>query len=85
MNESNSPGTGSSSEEWKSWPPEMFLAELLHELRTPVMILKGYTKFLATEKSPELYPEALDSMSKAVERLENVCQRIAAYRKGFEG
>lgn len=67
-----------------SSPPEVFLANVLHELRTPVMIIKGYTKFLSAEKTTEHYPEALDSISKAVERLEKVCQDIAEYRKGLE-
>ncbi|HEY3473796.1 MAG TPA: histidine kinase dimerization/phospho-acceptor domain-containing protein [Anaerolineales bacterium] len=86
MNEGNSPDmkSNANSEEWKSWPPEIFLANLLHELRTPVMIIKGYTKFLATEMTTENYPEALDSISKAVERLEHVCQRIADYRRELD-
>ena len=87
MNEGNSPEmeSNANSEEWKSWPPELFLANLLHELRTPVMIIKGYTKFLTTEQTTEHYPEALESISKAVERIEKVCQRIADYRKGLDG
>ena len=67
-----------------SSPPEVFLANVLHELRTPVMIIKGYAKFLSAENTTEHYPEALDSISKAVERLEKVCQDIAEYRKGLE-
>jgi hypothetical protein len=48
------------------------------------MIIKGYTKFLSAETTMENYPEALESISKAVERLEKVCQDVAEYRSGLE-
>jgi signal transduction histidine kinase len=86
MNETapSNEGISKDSDDQTSWPPEVFLANLLHELRTPVMIIKGYTKFLSTEKTTENYPEALESISKAVERLEKVCQDVADYRKKLE-
>jgi signal transduction histidine kinase len=86
MNETNSASIESNnhSDDWKSWPPELFLANLLHEIRTPVMIIKGYAKFLSAEKTTEHFPEALESISKSVERLEKACEDIAEYRKALE-
>jgi signal transduction histidine kinase len=72
------------SKDWRSWPPELFLANLLHEIRTPVMIIKGYTRLLAVEKNTEQSAEALDSISSAVTRLEQVCQDIVEYRRELD-
>jgi signal transduction histidine kinase len=86
MNETSSASTESEDrpEAWRSWPPELFLANLLHDIRTPVMIIKGYTKLLSAEKGREHSLEALDSISIAVERLEQVCQNIVEYRKELD-
>ena len=78
------PGPHDKAEEWKSLSLEDFLADLIHELRAPVMIIKGYTMLLSDEKSTEYYPEALDSISQAVERIEKLCQGVIEYRKELE-
>ena len=86
MDETPAPNTGSNdkAEEWKTLLLEDFLADLIHELRAPIMIIKGYTILLSDEKSTEYYPEALDSISQAVERIERLCQGVIEYRKELE-
>jgi signal transduction histidine kinase len=82
MNASDSSGQelNNNSEEWKSWSPEFFLSELLHELRTPLMIIKGYANMLSNESALEHHPQAIESISKSVERLEKLWDDIAEYR-----
>ena len=82
MNETGS--SNNNSDAWRSWPPELFLANLLHEIRTPVMIIKGYTKLLSVENDAEHSSEALDSILAAVKRLEHVCQDIVDYRRELD-
>lgn len=86
MDETPSPNSSShdKAEKWKSLSTEDFLADLIHELRAPIMIIKGYTILLSDEKSTEYYPEALDSISQAVERIERLCQGVIEYRKERE-
>ena len=82
MNETDSAGLESNndSDDWKSWSPEFFLAVLLHELRTPIMVISGYAKILSNEEMKENHPQALESISKNIERLEKLCDDIAEYR-----
>jgi signal transduction histidine kinase len=86
MDETPSPHSGSNdkAEEWKTLSLEDFLGDLIHELRAPIMIIKGYTILLSDEKSTEYYPEALDSISQAVERIERLCQGVIEYRNELE-
>jgi len=72
------------SEEWKSWPPESYLAVLLHELRTPIMIIKGYAQILSNESAKEHHPQAIENISKTVEKLEQIWDGIAEYRSYLE-
>ena len=71
-------------DDWKSWSPELFLANLLHELRSPVMIIKGYTKILADEEMKEFQSEADESISQSVAKIERLCERVADYRRELE-
>ncbi len=66
-------------EDRNSWPPKAFLAELLHELRNPIYVIKGWTEFLSQEQTKEHIPEALKSISHSIEKLEDVYQGIADY------
>lgn len=86
MNETNSQNTESkpNSEEWKSWPPEFFLPVLLYEPRTPLMAIKGYAKILSDEKAKEHHPKMLENMSKAIERIEKLCEGVADYRRELD-
>jgi signal transduction histidine kinase len=64
MNENDSPKN--KSDEWKSWPPEFYLAVLLHELRTPIMTIKGWVKILSNENATGLHPKALEGISYSI-------------------
>jgi signal transduction histidine kinase len=69
---------------WKSWPPEVFLAVLLHELRNPIYVIKGWTEFLSQEGTKEHLPDALKSISHSIEKLEDAYQGIADYYQGLQ-
>jgi signal transduction histidine kinase len=68
------------SEEWKSWPPEFFLTVLVPELWTPLMAIKGYAEILADESMKEHHPQALEIISKNLEKIAKLCDGIAEYR-----
>ena len=72
------------SEEWKSWPPEFFLTVLLPELRTPLIVIKGYTEILADEKMKNHHSQALEIISKNIEKIEKLCEGIAEYRNELQ-
>ena len=72
------------SEEWKSWPPELFLTILLPELRAPILAIKGYAEILSDEKRKEHHPQALERISKNIESLQKLCEGIAEYRSLLE-
>jgi signal transduction histidine kinase len=78
MNETDSQNN-EKSDEWKSWPPEFFLSVLLHETRTPLMIIKGYVEILSNEETKQHHPEALESISRAVGRLEDLWKDTRDY------
>jgi len=81
MNESDSPNNeNEKSDEWKSWPPEDFLSNLTHELRTPLMIISGYAEVLSDETRKELHPKALENISTNIKRLEEAINDISEYR-----
>ena len=86
MNETDTQASESdqNSDEWKSWPPEFFLTVLLPEIWTPLTVIKGYTEILADEKMKAHRPQALDSISKNIEKIENLCYEIAEYRNELQ-
>jgi len=57
MNETDSSNleNNNSSDDWRSWPPEDYLHTLVHELRTPLMVIAGYTEILSDETRKELH------------------------------
>jgi len=67
------------SDEWKSWTPKEFLSTTIHELRTPILLIAGYTELLSNEEAKELHPRAIENISQAVRRLEVVIDGMAAY------
>jgi signal transduction histidine kinase len=80
MNESDSSNNEyKKSDEWKSWSPEFFLSVLLHETRTPLMIIKGYVEILSNEETKEQHPQALKSISRAVGTLEDLWEDTRDY------
>jgi len=73
------------SDDWKSWSPEDFLAVVLHELRTPLIVMKGYAIILADESMNEHHPQALEIISKKIEIMIKLCNGIAEYRNELMG
>ena len=66
-------------DQWKSFAPDLFLADLLHELRTPVMTIKAWSKILSNESTKELHPKASEGIALSVDKLEELCEDIADY------
>ena len=80
MNSSESPNTkNDKTEEWRTWTPAQTLSNFLHESRTPLIIIKGYTQILSNNEAKEHHPEAFESISKAVGRLEELWEGMADY------
>jgi signal transduction histidine kinase len=67
------------SEMWKILTPEQFISAMLHELRNPVMVIKGYTKLLANEEAREHHPKAIEAISRNTEKLEGLLKDMAKY------
>jgi signal transduction histidine kinase len=82
MNETDSVNSEpkNKSDEWKSWPPEAYLSVLLHELRTPITIIKGYVGILSNEQAKEHHAKALESISHAIKMIDDLYEGIADYR-----
>ncbi len=72
------------SDEWKSWPPEVLIAVLLHELRNPIYVIKGWMEFLSREETKEHLPDALKGISQSIEKLEGVYQRTVDYYRELQ-
>ena len=64
-----------------SWPPEAFLTTILPELRTPMMIIKGYTLILADQNAQEDHPKAVEAISHAIQRMEILWQDMSDYAR----
>lgn len=81
MNETDSgnPESNSHSDKWKSWTPEEYLSILVHELRTPLMIIKSYLAILTSEDTKEHHQEALESISKNVDQMVKLQEGIIDY------
>lgn len=86
MNETHSPDNDSNDngEDWRSWSPQMFLTSLLYELRTPVMVIKGYTQILSNEAMKEHHPRAMESLAKVADEMEKILDGIAEYRNELQ-
>lgn len=74
------PESKDDSDEWKMWSPEVFLTVFIPELRTPLIVIKGYTTILADENMKEKHPQALEIISKNIEIMMKLCDGIAEYR-----
>lgn len=66
-------------EELKSHPPDFFLSALLHELRNPLMLIKGYVEILSDDSAREHHALALETISKNIERMEQRFEDISDY------
>jgi len=67
------------TDERKSRTPKEFLSMAIHELRTPIMLIKGYTEILSNEETKELHSEAVETISQAVKRLDDVVNGMGDY------
>ena len=81
MNESDSsnPEDDYKPYDWKSKPPEDVLSDYLHEIRTPLSIIRGYVGILSNDAFKENHPLALESISKCAERIEELNERLTEY------
>ena len=86
MNETNSPDNHSNDirDDWRSGSPQMFLTSLLYELRTPVIVIKGYTQILSNEAMKEHHPRAIESLAKVADEMEKILDGIAEYRNELQ-
>ena len=66
-------------DELKSRPPEFFLSTLLHELRNPLMLIKGYVEILSDDTAREHHSLALETISINIQRLEQRFEDISDY------
>lgn len=66
-------------DELKSRSPDFFLSALLHELRNPLMLIKGYVEILSDESAREHHQLALETISKNIERMEQRFEDISDY------
>lgn len=85
MNETDLPNDeDKTSDEWKSWPPETYLHNLTHELRTPLLLISGYTDVLSDETIKEMHPQAIKIISKYIGELARVIDSIPEYARELE-
>ena len=67
------------SELWKTWTPKDFLSTALHELRTPILLIRGFAAVLADETHKEMHPHAVEAILQNAERLEKLWNAMADY------
>jgi signal transduction histidine kinase len=58
---------------------------MLHELRNPVMVIKGYAALLSKEEAREHHPKALDAVIRNTEILERLLKEMAGYNAFIKG
>ena len=83
MSESDSSNLESENDQdnWKLVPPKQFLTIVLHELRTPITIIKGHVDLLSNEKQKEYHPEAIRAISSSIERMEKLYEDMMVYTR----
>jgi signal transduction histidine kinase len=79
------PDSENSSEAWKLLTPKEFISVMLHELRNPVMVIKGYAALLANEEAREHHPKALDAVLRNAETLERLLKEMSNYYGYIKG
>ena len=67
------------SELWRTWTPKDFLSTALHELRTPILLIRGFAAILAEETQKEMHPKAIEAILQNAERLEQLWNAMAGY------
>ena len=81
MNENNlsNPYLKDYGEDRKSWPPEGFLAVLLHELRNPIAVIRGWAEFLSDEETKEYFPQGIEIISHKIAIIEELHKGVEEY------
>lgn len=77
--DSTSPISEKYSNDWKSMPPEWFLSIMLHELRTPILTIKGFATILSDETQKEMHPGAIEAILSNAKRLDQLWNDMANY------
>jgi signal transduction histidine kinase len=81
----NHPDSESGSETWKLLTPQEFISVMLHELRNPVMVIKGYAALLTKEEAREHHPKAVDAVLRNAETLERLLKEMSKYYGYIQG
>ena len=79
------PNSEESSEFWKTLTPQEFIGVMLHELRNPVMVIKGYAALLTKEEATEHHPKAVDAVLRNAETLERLLKEMSKYYGYIQG
>jgi signal transduction histidine kinase len=79
------PDSENGSEAWKLLTPQEFISVMLHELRNPVMVIKGYAALLSKEEAREHHPKALDAVLRNAETLEHLLKEMSKYYGYIQG
>jgi len=77
--DSKDPKWNDNLDELKSRSPEFFLSALLHELRNPLMLIKGYMEILSDESAREHHALAIATISENIRRMEQRFEDISDY------
>lgn len=59
-----------------------FLSSVLHDLKTPMTIIKGYARMCASEPDPEVRAEYVDSVLAQVDILDTMTRETLAFARG---
>ena len=81
----NHPDSENGSETWKLLTPQEFISVMLHELRNPVMVIKGYAALLTKEEAREHHPKAVDAVLRNAETLERLLKEMSKYYGYIQG
>ena len=79
------PNSENKPDVWKLLTPQEFISVMLHELRNPVMVIKGYAALLSKEEAREHHPKALDAVIRNTETLERLLKEMSNYNNYIKG
>jgi len=78
-NKSSNPYSQKYSEDRQSWSLEEFLAVLLHELRNPIAVIRGWAEFLSNEETKEHLPQGIEIISHKIAIIEELHKGLGEY------
>ena len=79
QDDSANPQSEQASDDWKSSTPAEILAILLHELRNPIAVMRGWTGLLSDEGAREHHSIAFEMITQKIDTLERLHQRLGEY------